>query len=89
MTTATINRVYLLLGMFNGADVPLEKVVAHYLPHLSEREWKRRASLQQLPFPVFRAEKSQKAPWLVNVNALAEYLDKQAAEQAKDWRAAS
>lgn len=87
--TTTINRVYLLLGIFNVADVPLERVVAHYFPHLSEREWKRRAAMQQFPFPVFRPEKSQKAPWLVNVNQLAEYLDKQAAEAAKDWRAAS
>lgn len=89
MTAPAINRVYLLLSIFNGADASLEKVVALYFPHLSEREWKRRASLQQFPFPVFRPEKSQKSPWMVNVNELAAYLDKQAAEAAKDWRAAS
>lgn len=89
METPAINRVYLLLAIFNSADVQLEKVVSLYFPHLSEREWKRRASLQQFPFPIFRPERSQKAPWLVNVNALAEYLDKQAADAAKDWRAMS
>lgn len=85
--TTTINRVYLLLGIFNGADVPLEKVVAHYFPHLSEREWKRRAAVQGFPFPCFRADKSQKAPWLVNVNELAAYLDRVEKEAARDYRA--
>lgn len=83
------NRIYLLMAEFEGADALLEQVVARYFSHLGEREWKRRAALQQFPFPVFRAEKSQKSPWMVSLKELADYLDHQEAEAAKDWRAAS
>lgn len=57
-----MNRVFLLMAEFNAADIPLEKVATRYLG-MNERQWKRAASLQQLPFPVFRAG-YQKAPWL-------------------------
>lgn len=80
-----MNRIFLLMAEFNCADIPLEKVAPKYLG-MDEKQWKRAASLQQLPFPVFRGG-SQKAPWLVNVNALAQYLDKREAAAAKDWRA--
>lgn len=89
MNMPAANRVFLLMGLFGAADVTLSQVVELYFPHLSEREWKRKAALQQFPFPVFRAEKSQKSPWMVSLKELADYLDRQEAEAAKDWRAAS
>lgn len=82
-----MNRVFLLMAEFGQADIPLEKVAPKYLG-MDEKQWKRAASLQQLPFPVFRAG-SQKAPLLVSVNELALYLDKREADARKDWRAAS
>lgn len=83
-----MNRVFLLMAQFDRADVPLEEVIAKYFPHLSEREWKRRALMRDFPFPVFRSERSQKAPWMVNVSELATYLDAAEAEAKKDWKAA-
>lgn len=80
-----MNRVFLLMAEFNAADIPLAQVAPKYLG-MDERQWKRAASLQQLPFPVFRAG-SQKAPWLVNVNALAQYLDEREQAAAKHWKA--
>lgn len=82
-----MNRVFLLMAEFQEADIPLERVAPKYLG-MDEKQWKRAAYLQALPFPVFRAG-SQKAPWLVNVNALAQYLDRQEAEAAKDWKASA
>lgn len=82
-----MNRVFLLMAEFNATDIPLEKVAQKYLG-MDERQWKRAAALQQLPFPVFRAG-SQKAPWMVSVNALAQYLDKREADAAKDWKGAA
>lgn len=79
-------RALLLMIEFEAADIPLEKVAPKYL-NMSERQWKLAASLQDLPFPVFRAG-SQKSPWLVNVLCLAEYLDKREADARSDWKAA-
>jgi hypothetical protein len=56
-----MNRTFLLMAEFNAVDIPLAQVAPKYLG-MDERQWKRAASLQQLPFPVFRAG-SQKAPW--------------------------
>lgn len=82
-----MNRIFLLMAEFEEADIPLEKVAPKYLG-MDEKQWKRAASLQTLPFPVFRGG-SQKAPWLVNVSELARYLDKRADEAKKDWRASA
>lgn len=82
-----MNRTFLLMAEFEEADIPLEKIAPKYLG-MDERQWKRAAALQQLPFPVFRGG-SQKSPWLVSITELAKYLDKMEAEAAKDWRAAS
>lgn len=82
-----MNRTLLLMAEFEEADIPLARVAEKYLG-MTERQWKRAAALQQLPFPVFRAG-SQKAPWMVSVNALAQFLDKREADAAKDWKGAA
>ena len=79
-----MNTAFLLLAEFNQADIPLESVATKYLG-LDKREAYRRAAAAQLPFPAYRAG-SQKSPWLVNVNDLAEYLDKARAQARKDWQ---
>lgn len=78
-----MNRTMLLLAEFEEADVPLAKVAPKYLG-LEERQWKRLASLQQLPFPVFRAG-NQKSPWLVSVIELARFLESKESMAKKDW----
>lgn len=84
----TFNRVFLLMAEHNTVDIPLEVVAPKYLGIHEERVWKRRAAMQDLPFPVFRAD-SQKAPWMVSVMVLADYLDRREALHTKDWKAAS
>jgi hypothetical protein len=82
-----MNRAWLLMAEFEEADIPLAKVAPKYLG-MDERTWKRAASLQQLPFPVFRAG-NQKSPWLVSVNELARFLDAREANAKRDWKGAA
>ncbi|WP_081803558.1 pyocin activator PrtN family protein [Halotalea alkalilenta] len=41
---------------------------------------------QRLPVPAYRAVRSQKAPWLVNVADLATYLDECREQAMRDWQ---
>lgn len=79
-----MNTVFLLLAEFETSQIPLELICKKYLA-MDYRPAARAAAVQQLPFPVFRGG-SQKSPWLVNVNDLADYLDAQRAKGLSDWQ---
>jgi hypothetical protein len=79
-----MNTVYLLMAEFNSAAIPLDAVAQKYFG-LEPAKAKLKARLQQLPVPAFRAADSQKAPWLIAANDLADYLDTQCARAKKDW----
>jgi len=84
-----MNTLFLLMAEFNGrAAVPLEEVASKYLGTTDKITLSRKARSGQLPFPAFRAEQSQKAPWLVNINDLAAYLDKERDKANNDWQQA-
>lgn len=74
-----------LLAEFGTAEIPLSLVAPKFFG-LTEAEAKRRASLQDLPIPVYRAG-SQKSPWLVSAADLAHYLDGIKATAQADWLA--
>lgn len=76
--------VFLLLAEFETGQIPLEKVCEKYLD-MDLRTALRKAGVQQLPFPVYRAG-SQKSPYLVNVNDLAAYLDEKRTKAADVWQ---
>lgn len=78
-----MNTTFLLLAEFGVTDIPLELVAERYLG-LDERTAKMRAARGELPFPSFRAG-SQKAPWLVRVTDLAEWLDREREKARSDW----
>lgn len=63
----------------------LETVLRDFFPHLNLSSAKKKAACQMLPFPVFKAEKSQKSPYLVNILDLAKYLARQSDLGTKDW----
>lgn len=72
---------------FGTSEIPLADMSKKYLG-LEEKHAKVKASLNQLPFPVYRADPgSNKSPWLVNVDQLASHLravqDAAAVEHAK------
>jgi hypothetical protein len=71
-----MNTAFLLMAQFNKAIVPLDEICKAYFG-LEARTAKNYAKAGRLPVTAFRTGSSNKAPWLINVNDLAEYLDKQ------------
>ena len=71
MTTAQTLRL-----IFGNTHIPLEKARSEWLPHISQRKCRELATRQSLPWPVFRPVESQKAEYLVNVEDIADWLDK-------------
>lgn len=72
-----------LLAEFGEAEIPLERVCEKYFG-LSVAKAKRRACLQQLPVPSYRAG-SQKSPWLISAIDLAQHIDKQRRVAERQW----
>lgn len=81
-----MNTLFLLMAEFETAEIPLDALAEKYLG-LSPAQAKRRAARQALPFPAHRGSRSQKAPWLVHTQDLANHLDAQREEAAREWKA--
>lgn len=76
-----------MLGLkYQKPYIPLEDVIADYMPHLTASVANRRAAAGSLPFPAFKAD-GAKSPYLVSVAALAAYLDAQQQLAEQDWMA--
>ncbi|WP_088211123.1 pyocin activator PrtN family protein [Shewanella sp. Shew256] len=78
-----MNTAFLLMAQFNKVIVPLEEISKEFFA-LEPRTAANYAKAGRLPVPAFRGGEGNKAPWLVNVNDLAAYLDKQRDAAAKD-----
>ncbi len=72
-----------LLAEFGESEIPLERICDKYFG-LSVAKAKRRACLQQLPVPAYRAG-SQKSPWLISASDLARHIDQQRRVAEKQW----
>lgn len=72
-----------LLAEFGESEIPLERVCEKYFG-LSTPKAKRRACLQQLPIPAYRAG-SQKSPWLISAIDLAQHIDEKRSIAARQW----
>ncbi len=64
---------FALMAEFGAGQVELVKICEKYLG-LIPKESCRRAVLNKLPVPVFRTG-SQKSPWLVSLQDLAEHIE--------------
>ncbi|MHB1631151.1 MAG: pyocin activator PrtN family protein [Acidithiobacillus sp.] len=73
-----------LMGEFGCAYIPLELVAERYLG-LQRREALTRATRGDLPFPVCRPGASQKSPWMVYIDDLAEWLDHERERATAEW----
>ncbi len=81
-----MNTLFMLLAAHNGqALIPLQQVGEQYLGIADKAKLSQKARAGELPLPAFRMEKSQKAPWLVSIQDLAEYIDQQKATAKLDW----
>nr|WP_314269857.1 pyocin activator PrtN family protein [uncultured Kingella sp.] len=82
-----LNTAFVLTMRYQSPTITLEEVRRQWLPHLSEDEARRKASNQTLPFPAFKADKnSRKSPYLVNVAAVAAWLDNQSQAAVDEWQ---
>lgn len=81
-----MNTLFTLMAEFDGrAVVPIEEVATKYLGLNNKTKINAKARASEFPFPVFRAEKSQKAPWLVSLIDLAEHLDQEREKARQDF----
>ncbi|APR71288.1 MULTISPECIES: pyocin activator PrtN family protein [Acinetobacter] len=80
-----LNTVDYLFMKYRSMTIDLMTIVKDYYPHLSKAEALRKANNCEFPFPVFKIDKSKRAPFLVHVNDLADILDKQYLETSKDF----
>lgn len=77
---------FLLIMRYKTPIVSLEQILKDYLPHLTLASANKRAAKQNLPFPAFKAESSQKAPYLVNLADFARYLEEEIRRSKLDWQ---
>lgn len=74
-----------LLMRYKKPVIPLDIAVKEWLPHLSRDVAQRRANKQSLPFPVFRADSSNKADYMVYITDIAAWLRHAREEALNDW----
>lgn len=79
----TINRALMLVAVYGSPDIRLDQCADLF--GMTPAEASRRARVQGLPVPVFRAG-TQKSPWLVSATALAGYLDRQEMAANDAWQ---
>jgi len=84
---ASVNTAFLLLAQYGGkAVIPIEEVCRDYFAHLTSDKFARKLAAGEIPIPVIRIESSQKATKGVHLQDLADYIDRQRAAAAKEYR---
>lgn len=81
-----MNTMFLLMAEYETATVPLSQVCEKYFGMKSATA-ERKASENRLPIPTFRTAESQKAPRMVHIADLADYIDQQREESKVVHRA--
>jgi hypothetical protein len=76
-----ITTIDLLIAEYGQADVRLDEVSEKYFG-LSPKTASAHAAKRALPVLAYRASDSQKAPWLIRVTDLADYLDNRRSQRA-------
>ena len=80
--TPTDKTLFLVLAEFGSAQVPVSACAHHF--GMTEAEAKRAAPRQALPVPCYRLG-SQKSPWMVSADALAEHIRTKQQAANKEW----
>jgi hypothetical protein len=83
MTAPTDKTLFLVLAEFGTSQIPVEQCAHHF--GMTELEAKRAAKRQGLPIPCYRLG-SQKSPWLVSAEALAEHIRAQQTAAKDEWK---
>lgn len=74
----------MLLMRFESPVIPLEKVCDEFFG-CSRNTAKQRAKSGTLPIPAFRLGKSQKLPWMIKVQDLANFIEHSSSMAKKEW----
>ncbi|WLS77254.1 pyocin activator PrtN family protein [Erwinia pyri] len=74
-----MNTMFLLMAEYNTAVIPLSAVSEKYFGMKPEHA-ERKAATCKLPIVTFRAGSTQKAPRMVHIKDLADYIDQQRTE---------
>lgn len=86
MTNFNTEQMLIMRYGFNPM-IPLEIVAVDYLSGTTKTELRRNASNGDLPFPVIKNGNGKSTTYHVHVKALAEWIDRAAAEAASDHQA--
>ncbi|ECE6697025.1 pyocin activator PrtN family protein [Salmonella enterica] len=80
-----MNTMFLLLAEFETPTIPLSDIAERYLG-MKPATADKKAGCGDLPIPTFRIGDTQKAPRMVHVSDLAEYIDNRRKEAKKELK---
>lgn len=80
-----MNTVFLLMAEFETSTIPLSLIAERYLGMKPETANKK-ANAGDLSIPTFRLDDGQKAPRIVHITDLADYIDKKRDEANKEFQ---
>ncbi len=83
--TLTITHHLLLAQFSNRVLIPVDELAKDYLG-LSIATAKRKAKINDLPFPTFKMGNSQKSPYLVHLHDLVIFIEKRTIEAENLWK---
>lgn len=78
-----MNTVFLLMAEFNTPTIPLSQIAERYLG-MTIATANKKASCGELGIPSFRLDQGQKAPRIVHIKDLADYIDKKRVEAKRE-----
>ncbi len=76
MKAGKINLSDYLFMQFKTITPTLDQIGEMYYPHLSKAKLLEKARKMEFPFPCYRIDESQKAPYLVNLTDFSDFLTK-------------
>lgn len=79
-----MNTIFLLMAEFNTPDIELSAVCQKYFG-MSPSTAEAKANACLLPIPTYRIGSSQKAKRCINIQDLAEHIDRMRAEGRAEW----
>ena len=74
----------MLLMKYESPIIPLERICESYFG-CSKNTAKQKAKSGTLPVPAFRLGSSQKLPWMINVQDLAQFIEQSRNEAKSEW----
>lgn len=78
-----MNTVFLLMAEFNTPTIPLSQIAEKYLG-MTIATANKKANCGELALPSFRLDQGQKAPRIVHIQDLADYIDEKRLEAKKE-----